>query len=464
MARWLLIRVAMNARSPHTTNVSLFGASPDTGNQGVNALHDALLSALARRRISKTTVFAFTPSQSKVVYGDGNRMEVEQLAAFRTKRFYRSQSFAALRAALRFGIRAHAGAEALSISSAVLDISAGDSFTDLYGWDRFKSVMEPKLLAIQNRIPLILLPQTIGPFRSEKARNLATEVIKSAHQVWARDDESYELLHEMLDGEVHPNQIRRGVDMAFLLEPKRPRFIPEQIGSWLLEREQAGQPVVGINVSGLIFNEPEDAAEQFGLTTNYRRVLKDFVHWLLNKTSAKVLLIPHVLTKSGSRESDFDAATSLRKMLPSHSVDRVSVLSPSFGAAELKWFIGKLDWFCGTRMHSTIAALGSNVPTTALAYSMKTHGVFAKCGLANEVLELRHLRTESAIEHLKASFLRRHDASARLAQKLPKVRRQANQQMDAITEEIHCESLSSAFDLLNTGGSASRLPLSEKVS
>jgi colanic acid/amylovoran biosynthesis protein len=439
----------MKTITPHTSHVSLFGASPDTGNQGVNALHDSLLSALARRGIAKTTVFAFTPAKPKLVDKDGKRMDVRQLAAFRTKRFYRSQSFSALRAALRFGIRTHAGAEALSDSNAVLDFSAGDSFTDLYGWDRFMSVMEPKLLAIQNRIPLILLPQTIGPFRSDKAKSLATKVVKSARQVWARDDESFELLHEMLEGEDEPKQFRRGVDLAFMLEPKRPKLIPEGIASWLSGPQHAGSSMIGVNVSGLIFNAPKEASEQFGLQTDYRLVLIDFLTWLLRTTPARILLVPHVLTKSGSRESDFDAATELRRMLPSDFVNRVSILSPNFGAAELKWFISKLDWFCGTRMHSTIAALGSGVPTAALAYSMKTRGVFEKCGLASEVFEMRHLSTASALEQLKASFLGRQNARARLVENLPSIRQQANEQMDAIVDEVQRYSPGRAFQTLS---------------
>ena len=32
----------------------------------------------------------------------------------------------------------------------------------------------------------------------------------------------------------------------------------------------------------------------------------------------------------------------------------------SFDCGEMKWIVRKLEWFCGTRMHSTIAGLSSD--------------------------------------------------------------------------------------------------------
>ena len=58
------------------------------------------------------------------------------------------------------------------------------------------------------------------------------------------------------------------------------------------------------------------------------------------------------------------------------------MLSPDLDASEVKWCISKLDWFVGSRMHATIAALSSGVPCAAIAYSRKFRGVFATLGVA----------------------------------------------------------------------------------
>lgn len=55
----------------------------------------------------------------------------------------------------------------------VLDIGEGDSFTDIYGLRRFRYHIASKLVALHSGKPLILSPQTIGPFKHWYTRGLA---------------------------------------------------------------------------------------------------------------------------------------------------------------------------------------------------------------------------------------------------------------------------------------------------
>jgi hypothetical protein len=71
--------------------------------------------------------------------------------------------------------------------------------------------------------------------------------------------------------------------------------------------------------------------------------------------------------------------------------DRVAVLGGRPNAMELKWTLSRLDWFAGARMHATIGAFSSGVPTLGLGYSDKAQGVFAECGIGDEVADLRRL-------------------------------------------------------------------------
>lgn len=189
----------------------------------------------------------------------------------------------------------------------------------------------------------------------------------------------------------------------------------------------------------LIYNRAEAARERIALRTDYPQVLKAFLQWCLQYTSSKVVLVPHVQAELGSAESDYGACRSLIDSLQIEEQERISILPPTLPASELKWFIGHCDWFCGTRMHSTIAALGSHVPCAALAYSMKTHGVFAQCGLKEEVLEMRHLDTCATLARLKKLFLTRQATCERHASHIPALRKMAEQQMDVITGNLSME-------------------------
>ncbi|MFQ5655847.1 MAG: polysaccharide pyruvyl transferase family protein, partial [Planctomycetota bacterium] len=105
---------------------------------------------------------------------------------------------------------------------------------------------------------------------------------------------------------------------------------------------------------------------------------------------------------------------------------------PLLHPSEIKGIIARLDWFCGTRMHSTIAGLSSGVPTAAIAYSGKTRGVFESCGQGERVADPRKLDTDATVEHLLASFRSREESRAGLKRALPSVLRQAREQMEEI--------------------------------
>ena len=109
-------------------------------------------------------------------------------------------------------------------------------------------------------------------------------------------------------------------------------------------------------------------------------------------------------------------------------------LTQALDACELKWLIAQTDWFCGTRMHATIAALSSGVPTAALAYSLKTRGVFATCAMASAVVDLREQAGPDVLERLLQLWRRREAASGGLERHLPRVRELASRQLDEIVD------------------------------
>src|SRR5262249_22800318 len=146
---------------------------------------------------------------------------------------------------------------------------------------------------------------------------------------------------------------------------------------------------------------------------------------LLLETDARILLIPHVMTAPGHYESDLQACIAVKSNLselPAVSgEDRLRILPPLNDPRHVKWVIAKTDWFCGTRMHATIAGLSSGVPTAAVAYSLKTRGVFETCGQGEHVADPRDLETQSVVERLFASWNARETSRRELTQTLPRV-------------------------------------------
>jgi len=64
-------------------------------------------------------------------------------------------------------------ARAVSEADLVIDIGAGDGFADIYGAKRIAMNLAAKSMVLALGRPLILAPQTIGPFRRAWARDCA---------------------------------------------------------------------------------------------------------------------------------------------------------------------------------------------------------------------------------------------------------------------------------------------------
>lgn len=411
----------------------VFGASPGTGNQGVNALCWSTLSGLAERGCTDLHVFGYGAETRTAAFGS---LPYTLHGMTVGKRLWRANHLGTARVAAAAGLGGHVLVRAVADADLVLDVSGGDSFTDLYGGARFRQIVAPKRIALHLGRPLVLLPQTYGPFEHAHSRRVARGLIARAELAYARDPDSYRRLQELLGDRFDPARHRQGVDLAFGLVPRVPRALAPEVVRAL----SAGslRPLVGLNVSGLIANRPQSAARRFGLASDYRGLMRELVMRFLDETDAQLLLIPHVHAPEGHYESDLDASRALLSSLPERYsqrvTERVAVLAQALDASELKWLIAQTDWFCGTRMHATIAALSSGVPTAALAYSLKTRGVFATCAMAGAVVDLREKTGPEVLERLLQLWRQREAAAATLQRHLPRVRELASQQLDQIVD------------------------------
>ncbi|MBY6191801.1 polysaccharide pyruvyl transferase family protein [Microbulbifer agarilyticus] len=423
------------------TSISLLGAAPDTGNLGVSALSNSVVHAIHER----------IPSADLCVFDNGKGIRRRNLrigdsewslrgcGLVNSRRIYRRESLAHMRLSQVFPKLMNPGIQTIRQSHVVLDISGGDSFTDLYGSRRFELISRPKEIALAAHKPLILLPQTYGPFRSKKAHARAADIVRHSHATWARDARSFEIMVDLLGSEFDSERHKCGVDVAFLLPTVRPQRLEDSVAQWLDESYGANPDVIGLNISGLIYNGGDSAARQYGISANYALAVQNLVERLLRETDVNVLLVPHVNVPQAEIESDLRACRQLADKLGSLANGRVRVLTGQYSEMEIKWVIARLQWFCGTRMHSTIASLSSGVPSAAIAYSDKTLGVFATCGQQDQVFDPRVTQTQDLVDSVFESFAQREQIAPLLRKKLPRVLSIARSQMDTIAE--CCENL-----------------------
>jgi colanic acid/amylovoran biosynthesis protein len=410
--------------------LALFGAPLDTGNLGVSALGLATIGELSRR--SPTAMLTVFDSGAGVrpaslLVGD-MQVPVLRRGAWISRRIYRGESLWTMRAASRVAPNLNANVRALRSASAVLDISGGDSFADTYGKKQRDLVVLPKRVALACGTPLVLLPQTFGPFATSRSARRAADIVAASAQAWARDPDSYERLVELLGERYDEGRHRQGADVAFGLVARRPRGSLGQTDAWLAD----GVPLIGMNISGLLSRPKDSGGEPFGLRFEYLPTMVAAARRLLDVSDARLLLVPHVVGEGP--ETDVVACRRLEAML--ERPDRVTMLPAGLGADETKHVIGRLAWFVGSRMHATIAALSSRTPAAAVAYSDKFHGVFADCGVRDRVLDARSLTAPDMVDAVEEAWRRRQDDQGRLNTQVPAVEQTVKEQFDSIMQEV----------------------------
>ena len=252
--------------------------------------------------------------------------------------------------------------------SVFLDITGGDSFSDIYGDKRFLEGARPKRIIEIIRKPLILLPQTYGPFSHKKNIKMVTKIIDKAEVVLSRDDMSRSYIEE-----ISSKQCVTTTDMAFGLP-------------YIKKSDQHDKIKVGINVSGLLVKDHyEKVGNNFAIKTDYDKYINSLLDYLDKKEEYEVHLIPHTTHDSKAVKAFQQGNGNV------HIVDLVC------NPITMKSIISGMDIFIGARMHATVAALSSGVATIPTAYSRKFEGLFSTVGYSHCV-DLYNLETEHALE------------------------------------------------------------------
>ncbi|NJS37728.1 MAG: polysaccharide pyruvyl transferase family protein [Rhodobacteraceae bacterium] len=247
----------------------------------------------------------------------------------------------------------------------MIDIGAGDSFADIYGSGRLVRMFVMKFLTHLARTPLVMAPQTIGPFTKGWSKVLAKLTMRLSAVVATRDALSTRAAREM--GVTRP--VIEASDLALVLPYTPPGPRPD------------GPPRVGINVSGLLMGGGYTGKNELGIALDYPGLARDLIRHFQG-IECEVHLVAHVIVRAGrmTGEDDYRACAALAAEFPG------TVLAPAFGSpSEAKSYIAGMDFFMGARMHACIAAFSSGVPVVPMAYSRKFEGLFGSLGYTRTV-------------------------------------------------------------------------------
>lgn len=246
----------------------------------------------------------------------------------------------------------------------VAAINGGDGFSDIYSARTFFSRLAESISAIKMRTRLIILPQTLGPFKEQASFRLGMYILKHATKVFIRDDKFTDELKKQYIAYELTNDLS-----AYML--------PEAFDIDIRPMS------VGLNISGLAYSN------NYGPLAGHFAAYPKFINRLIvafQELGTNVYLIPHSYNYVHTETNNDDLAACRQAYDALSSKEKITVIDVDLPSPRVKYVISRMSFFIGTRMHANFAAIFTKVPLVGLSYSYKFEGAFHTNGIPSEQL------------------------------------------------------------------------------
>lgn len=347
-------------------NIGFFGVECGSANKGVAALAYSVINMFCEITDQKSSFCIFSGDSLRDIEIMKRSLQIENKEIYCIS--YKNHSLKSIRSLSNY----------IKEFDLIIDFTVGDSFSDIYGLRRLVSGLITKQMAISSKnTKFILGPQTYGPFYNKLTIPWVRNIINKTDIIYLRDKKSLPVLKKITN---KPLQLVTDVALS----------LPWNEDLYKLESKKKK---IGINVSGLLWGGGYTKDNQFNLKTDYQKYCLSLIENLLKEDNYEIYLIPHVIAKtSKSLECDLAACKIVK------SYYEKCKMAPIFETpVEAKSFISKMDILYAARMHATIAAFSSGVPTVPLSYSRKFDGLYENLGY-NVIVDLRRLNTTQAVK------------------------------------------------------------------
>ena len=261
----------------------------------------------------------------------------------------------------------------------VIDLR-GDTLNDDYGILSTIFSCTDILFGIFLEKPVVIYPQSIGPFKTKLTKYLARFTLNRVNLIMVREEITRNYLQEK---GINKPPIYLISDISFLLQPAPSKRIQEILLEENINRNNSSI-IIGLSISQQI---SRISKTDYGAYVNS---MTQIVDYLTDKLNATVVFVPHVIA---SRGDDRIVAEKIYQKV--RDKNKVISITNEYTPEELRGIIGKCDLFIGARMHANISAISTCVPTVAIAYSHKTCGIMRMLGQEKYVCDIKTIISDN---------------------------------------------------------------------
>jgi colanic acid/amylovoran biosynthesis protein len=260
----------------------------------------------------------------------------------------------------------------------------------------------------------ILHSQSIGPFSNNLQKYLTKKTLNKTDLILIRENYSLQTLIEI---GVNPRLIKRVADAAFLFNPPITNH-KTQIDTI---KKTGRKKIVGVTVRNWL----DKSKQEF-----YETQMAKFVEYLTKKNYL-VVFIPQVTSDEFNDDDRLPAKRIFQKVKDQKNV---ILINDSLSHYAIKALYGKLDYLVGTRLHSVLFALTSNIPSIAIEYEYKTSGILKDIGLNDYIIKIQEVTSERLIQIFNKLVRTESKYRDQLATNINPMKRKAEIAMDMVQE------------------------------
>ena len=262
-------------------------------------------------------------------------------------------------------------------------------------WSMLVSRTCEMLVAKSFRKPMILFPNSIGPFRTLIGKQLARLSLDSCNCILIRDSVSYEIVKKL--------GVRAGVvriltyDTALLFRTDYAR-----------DNLPFSHPVVGVCPGFYSLSLSKLDAQRY--VVDHAVALDD----LVEKYGLSVVFLPHYV--SGFENDDLEISRSIMSKMKHR--DRIELITAET-VDEFKFLLEQTDMIVSSKMHPAVLGVSGFVPVLCIAYDHKQTSFFERLGMKDCLVDIGQVSQKQLASKMDYVWNQRKRLKDDLRKKIP---------------------------------------------
>lgn len=249
------------------------------------------------------------------------------------------------------------------------------------------------MVAKSLRKPVVLFPNSVGPFRTWLGRSLARLSLNSFDNILIRDRISYGILEQL---GIRSRKILT-FDTALLFEAPPTHVL-----------DDLPKPLLGVSPG--VYSNSISSKEFRNYVTSHASALDSAIVAF----GFQVVFLPHYI--SGFEFDDLEVCKRIMALMKNK--DRISIVATD-NVEEYKSYLDQMDMIVSSKMHPAVLGATGHVPVVCIAYDHKQTGFFERLNMSNCVLDIRSTSAEGLMNKIEQVWSHRNQLRESLKKQIP---------------------------------------------